>query len=64
MLVIYKSQEDNFGSNWTSGNSNIPWLSISDFNCVLRCAEKKGGAVPRTYVINEFSDWLDDNGLL
>ncbi|XP_026442655.1 uncharacterized protein LOC113342278 [Papaver somniferum] len=45
------------------GALQLPWLAIGDFNCVLRNDEKKGGATPRTAVVNEFSDWLDDNGL-
>ncbi|XP_026399660.1 uncharacterized protein LOC113295545 [Papaver somniferum] len=44
------------------GHSQVPWLSIGDYNCVLRGEEKKGGAEPRASVINEFSDWIDDNG--
>ncbi|XP_026433434.1 uncharacterized protein LOC113330842 [Papaver somniferum] len=34
-----------------------------DFNCVLRNEEKRGGREPRTSVINEFADWMDDNDL-
>ncbi|XP_026445235.1 uncharacterized protein LOC113345774 [Papaver somniferum] len=45
------------------GDQRVPWLVIGDFNCVLRNEEKKGGAVLRTSVVNEFSDWLDDNSL-
>ncbi|XP_026433619.1 uncharacterized protein LOC113331049 [Papaver somniferum] len=36
---------------------------MGDFNCVLRIEEKKGGVVPRTSSMNDFSDWLDDSGL-
>ncbi|XP_026459772.1 uncharacterized protein LOC113360461 [Papaver somniferum] len=45
------------------GAQRVPWLVVGDFNCVLRNKEKKGGAIPRTAVLNEFSDWLDDNSL-
>ncbi|XP_026399721.1 uncharacterized protein LOC113295604 [Papaver somniferum] len=44
-------------------DSVTPWLVMGDFNCVLRLDEKKGGLEPRTSVINEFSDWMDDNDL-
>ncbi|XP_026399709.1 uncharacterized protein LOC113295593 [Papaver somniferum] len=36
---------------------------MGDFNCILRHNEKKGGLVTRTSVINDFSDWMDDNNL-
>ncbi|XP_026455082.1 uncharacterized protein LOC113356225 [Papaver somniferum] len=45
------------------GAQRVPWLVVGDFNCVLRNEEKKGGAIPRTTAVNEFSDWLDDNSL-
>ncbi|XP_026399711.1 uncharacterized protein LOC113295594 [Papaver somniferum] len=38
-----------------------PWLVIGDFNCILRLNEKKGGLEIRSSVIDEFSDWMDDN---
>ncbi|XP_026443168.1 uncharacterized protein LOC113343060 [Papaver somniferum] len=40
-----------------------PWLVIGDFNCILRLNEKKGGLEIRSSVIDEFSDWMDDNDL-
>ncbi|XP_026377979.1 uncharacterized protein LOC113272344 [Papaver somniferum] len=45
------------------GALQVPWLTIGDFNCVLRNEEKKGGVTPRAAVVNEFCDWLDDNDL-
>ncbi|XP_026420711.1 uncharacterized protein LOC113316778 [Papaver somniferum] len=44
------------------GDHRVPWLVIGDFNCVLR-NEERGGGIPRTSVVNEFSDWLDDINL-
>ncbi|XP_026435777.1 uncharacterized protein LOC113333560 [Papaver somniferum] len=44
-------------------DSITPCLVMGDFNCVLRLNEKKGGLEPRTSVINDFSDWMDDNSL-
>ncbi|XP_026399720.1 uncharacterized protein LOC113295603 [Papaver somniferum] len=45
------------------GSQQVPWLVLGDFNCVLRNEEKKGGATPRISVVNEFSDWIDDNSI-
>ncbi|XP_026382114.1 uncharacterized protein LOC113277170 [Papaver somniferum] len=45
------------------GSFQVSWLEIGDFNCVIRNEEKKGSAAPRTAVVNEFSDWMDDNSL-
>ncbi|XP_026443730.1 uncharacterized protein LOC113343831 [Papaver somniferum] len=45
------------------GDQQVPWLVIGDFNCVLQNEEKKGGGIPNTDVVNEFSDWIDDNNL-
>ncbi|XP_026458497.1 uncharacterized protein LOC113358992 [Papaver somniferum] len=45
------------------GNSQVTWLVVGDFNCVLRLEKKKGGVFTCTSVVNEFGDWLDDNGL-
>ncbi|XP_026399736.1 uncharacterized protein LOC113295619 [Papaver somniferum] len=53
----------NFWRQLDMGAQQVQWLVIGDFNCILRNGEKKGGATPRTEVINEFSDWLDDNSL-
>ncbi|XP_026400385.1 uncharacterized protein LOC113296291 [Papaver somniferum] len=47
----------------SSVDNNTPCLVMGDFNCVLRNDEKKGGCEPRTSVINDFSDWMDDNDL-
>ncbi|XP_026417280.1 uncharacterized protein LOC113312758 [Papaver somniferum] len=47
----------------SSSDISIPWLVIGDFNCVLRNVEKKRGREPRTSVINEFSNWMEDNDL-
>ncbi|XP_026378660.1 uncharacterized protein LOC113273107 [Papaver somniferum] len=44
-------------------DSTTPWLVIGDFNCVLRNDEKKGGRDVLTSSINEFSDWMEENGL-
>ncbi|XP_026442383.1 uncharacterized protein LOC113341885 [Papaver somniferum] len=46
-----------------SVDNDTPWLVMGDFNCVLRNEEKKGGREPRTLVINDFSDWMEDNDL-
>ncbi|XP_026448145.1 uncharacterized protein LOC113348541 [Papaver somniferum] len=53
----------NLWNELNMGAQQVPWLVIGDFNCVLRNDEKKGGVTPRTIVVNEFSDWLDDNSL-
>ncbi|XP_026448377.1 uncharacterized protein LOC113348737 [Papaver somniferum] len=44
-------------------DSTTPWLVIGDFNCVLRNDEKKGGRDVLTSSINEFSDWMEENGV-
>ncbi|XP_026455541.1 uncharacterized protein LOC113356584 [Papaver somniferum] len=44
-------------------NDEVPWLVIGNFNCILRNEEKKGGLETRTSVINEFSDWMENNNL-
>ncbi|XP_026428612.1 uncharacterized protein LOC113324504 [Papaver somniferum] len=44
-------------------DSTTSWLVIGDFNCVLQNDEKKGGRDVLTSSINEFSDWMEGNGL-
>ncbi|XP_026399707.1 uncharacterized protein LOC113295590 [Papaver somniferum] len=44
-------------------DSITPWLVIGDFNCILCLNEKKGGLEIRSSVIDDFSDWMDDNNL-
>ncbi|XP_026399706.1 uncharacterized protein LOC113295589 [Papaver somniferum] len=44
-------------------DSITPWLVIGDFNCILRLNENKGGLEIRSSVIDDFSDWMDDNNL-
>ncbi|XP_026448250.1 uncharacterized protein LOC113348618 [Papaver somniferum] len=44
-------------------DSITPWLVIGDFNCILHLNEKKGGLEIRSSVIDDFSDWMDDNNL-
>ncbi|XP_026399703.1 uncharacterized protein LOC113295587 [Papaver somniferum] len=44
-------------------DSITPWMVIGDFNCILRLNEKKGGLEIRSSIIDDFSDWMDDNNL-
>ncbi|XP_026442654.1 uncharacterized protein LOC113342276 [Papaver somniferum] len=44
-------------------NDEVLWLVIGGFNCILRNEDKKGGLETRTSVINEFSDWMENNNL-
>ncbi|XP_026383915.1 uncharacterized protein LOC113279433 [Papaver somniferum] len=65
-LVHVSSIQDTRRNLWRQlniGAQQVPWLVIGDFNFVLCNVEKKGGATPRTTVVNEFSDWMDDNSL-
>ncbi|GER27612.1 AGC (cAMP-dependent [Striga asiatica] len=39
---------------------NVPWLIGGDFNCILRQAERRGGAISRNNISADFSDWLFD----
>ncbi|XP_026420106.1 uncharacterized protein LOC113316093 [Papaver somniferum] len=53
----------NLWQQLSSRDCTTPWLVMGDFNCVLHNEEKRGGREPRTSVINEFADWMDDNDL-
>ncbi|XP_026378634.1 uncharacterized protein LOC113273080 [Papaver somniferum] len=53
----------NLWQQLSSRDCTTPWLVMGDFNYVLHNEEKRGGREPRTSVINEFADWMDDNDL-